>query len=534
MKSIYKSIMMIFFAFSQLNAATITVTGNITANTDWVNTNIYVISGEVYVKNGATLSIQAGTIIQGDKNSTRPCLIVSKGAKIYANGTAALPIVFTSNQPVGQRNPGDWGGIVILGNGVINVPGGKANIEGLPASTDAEYGGSDNNDSSGVLRYVRIEFGGIAFAPNQEINGLTCGAVGKRTVIENVQVSFSGDDAFEFFGGAVNAKNLVSFCNLDDDFDTDFGYSGNLQFGVCFRSPFLADVSGSNGFESDNDASGTYNAPRTMANISNFTMIGPKATLSSVVNSNFKRGAHLRRSSLESIFNSVTIGWPIGLLIDGGNCEKAASNDTLMYLNNIIGGCNTKLIASAGAPIDSSVGMQAWFDLKSVGSVIFSTSDSVGLTSPFDSAAFNPMPKAGSPALTGASFSHPRLAGFENVTHRGAFGATNWMSTWASFTPNANVYKAQTSGISSNSLDAAIAVYPNPSSSVITVAIDLKGTSAQLNIFDMQGRLVMSESIKSNVQKVSVNQLEEGNYLVQVKDAQEILLGVKHIVVKKD
>ncbi|MBP7478060.1 MAG: T9SS type A sorting domain-containing protein, partial [Chitinophagales bacterium] len=200
----------------------------------------------------------------------------------------------------------------------------------------------------------------------------------------------------------------------------------------------------------------------------------------------------------------------------------------------IIGGCNTKLIASAGLPIDSSVGMQLWFDTKALGSVIFATSDSVGLTSPFDSASFNPMPKAGSPALSGASFTHARLAGFENVTHRGAFGATNWMSNWASFTPNANVYKAQTSGISSNSLDAAIAVYPNPSSTFITISTDLKGQNGQLNIVDMQGRSVLNTVITSNVQNVSISQLEEGNYLVQIKDASELLIGVKHIVVKKD
>ena len=125
------------------------------------------------------------------------------------------------------------------------------------AAGDAFYGGTDANDNSGVLRYVRIEFPGIAFTDNNEINGLTCGGVGAATTLEHVQVSYSGDDSFEFFGGTVNAKYLIAYRGWDDDFDTDFGYSGKIQFAVSLRDPEIADQSGSNGFESDNDGSGT-------------------------------------------------------------------------------------------------------------------------------------------------------------------------------------------------------------------------------------------------------------------------------------
>ncbi|MFM8513834.1 MAG: T9SS C-terminal target domain-containing protein, partial [Bacteroidota bacterium] len=165
----------------------IQVTADITTNTTWTRNNIYVLNGYRYIKDGATLTIEPGTIIKGDKAS-KATLIVSKTGKIFANGTATEPIVFTSNQPAGQRTYGDWGGIVMLGNATINVAGGSGLIEGGLLGADATYGGTNDDDSSGVLRYVRIEFPGIAYQPNNEINGLTMGGVGRKTVIENVQV----------------------------------------------------------------------------------------------------------------------------------------------------------------------------------------------------------------------------------------------------------------------------------------------------------------------------------------------------------
>ena len=139
-----------------------------------------------------------------------------------AEGTAVSPIVFTSNESVGNRAEGDWGGLVLLGKGVNNQPGGIANIEGIAPTADTEFGGSDDNDNSGSLKYVRIEFAGIALQPNKEINGLTFGSVGKQTSVDYIQVSFSGDDSFEWFGGTVDCKHLIAYRGLDDDFDTDF------------------------------------------------------------------------------------------------------------------------------------------------------------------------------------------------------------------------------------------------------------------------------------------------------------------------
>lgn len=508
-------------------AATVVVSGNITTNTNWVNTNIYVLTGEVYVKNNATLTIQEGTIIQGDMNSTRPCLIITKGAKINAVGTPTNPIVFTSNQAPGSRKPGDWGGILLLGKAPVNDPAGFKTIEGLPASTDCEYGGTDIADSSGVMKYVRIEFAGIAFAPNQEINGLTFSGVGNKTVIENIQVSYSGDDAFEWFGGSVNCKNLVAYYNLDDDFDTDNGFSGNLQFGVGFRHPDIADVSGSNGFESDNDAGGTYNNPRTMCTFSNFTLVGPKATLTSTVNSNFKRGAHLRRSTLLSVFNTIYMGWPIGLYIDGSNCEKSAMNDSMFYLNNIIAGCNTPLIASSGGSIDSITGMETFFTTKATGSIRYvNANDTVQLTNPFDTtAAINPMPKAGSPVLSGASFTNPKLASFQNVSFRGAFGTTNWMDSWTSFSPKTNVYKEKTAAVENTNNQYAVEIYPNPVTSYANVYItNTNPQSIKVQLTDITGKTISSKEVQTEVGttavSMDVNLLKAGVYFLSINGAQ--------------
>ena len=314
----------------------ITVSGDITTNTTWTNTHIYLLNGFVYVKPGVTLTIQAGTVIRGDK-ATKGTLIIQKGGKINAVGTAASPIVFTSNVAVGSRDYGDWGGVIVCGSASINVPGDTALIEGGPI---AYYGGGatpNDADSSGVLKYIRIEYPGVPLQPNQEINGLTCGGVGSKTVLEYIQVSYSGDDSFEWFGGTVNAKHLVVFRGLDDEYDTDFGYRGKLQFLVGLRDPNIADISGSNGFESDNDAAGSSNTPQTHCIFSNVSFYGPKVTSSTTVNANFKRAMHIRRNSSLCVYNSVFAGWPTGMYIDGASQANANSN-TLQVENCIMTG----------------------------------------------------------------------------------------------------------------------------------------------------------------------------------------------------
>ncbi|MCB0573386.1 MAG: T9SS C-terminal target domain-containing protein, partial [Saprospiraceae bacterium] len=216
-----KAFLLLTFIVAASIAATaqIVVSGNITANTTWTKNNVYLLSGFVYVKNDATLTIEPGTVIKGDKN-TKGSLIVTRGCKIVASGTPDEPIVFTSNEATPTY--GDWGGVIICGKAPTNASNNGVDGEGLVEGGVGElYGGNDPMDNSGVLRYVRIEYAGIAFQPNNEINGLTMGGVGAGTTIEYVQVSYANDDAFEWFGGTVNCKYLIAYRALDDDFDCD-------------------------------------------------------------------------------------------------------------------------------------------------------------------------------------------------------------------------------------------------------------------------------------------------------------------------
>jgi len=245
------------------------------------NKKVYGLDGYVFVDDGGVLAIQPGTIIIGDTVGQNSAICINRGGKIYANGTREMPIIMTSSAPPGQRAGGDWGGLLMCGYASTNHPDGQAALEGGIADENRVrgwFGGGANpndDDSSGVVRYVRIEFAGIAAAPNQELNSLTMGGVGRKTVFEYIHVSYANDDAYEWFGGTANAKYLIATGTLDDDFDGDNGWSGKVQFGVVQRFKDRADVSTSQAFEQDNDGQGTYNQPLTRAVFSNITAIGP-------------------------------------------------------------------------------------------------------------------------------------------------------------------------------------------------------------------------------------------------------------------
>ena len=438
--------------------AQIIKSGNITANETWTNNNVYILNGWVYVKAGATVTIQAGTVIKGDF-ATQGALIVERDAKLIANGTADQPIVFTSQKSVGQRSYGDWGGVILCGRASVNAPAnvslgtaqGEAVIEGGVGSI---YGGGatpNDDDSSGVLRYVRIEYPGIAFQPNSEINGLTCGGVGRKTVIEHIQVSYSGDDSYEFFGGAVNCKWLIAYRGWDDEFDTDFGYHGHIQFGISIRDPNVADASGSNGFESDNDATGTGNTPITQPIFSNMTIVGPLA-FNSTINSLYGRALHLRRNTKTCTYNSVFMGYPKGLFIESTTTQANATNGDLQWRNNVLAGISTDTLAATSAANPNNTNgsffigdanlNNGWFgtpgfnntNYGAISSLMF---NNVSLTSP------NFTLMSGSPLLTGASFSNPNLSNsfFTPTNYRGAFdGTNNWTACWTEFDPQNQAY----------------------------------------------------------------------------------------------
>lgn len=497
MKKIFLSLSLLLFLGAGAQAQVI-VNSNITTNTTWTSNNIYLLQGGfIYVTNNAILTIEPGTLIKGQASS----LVITRGAKIIAQGTSAQPIVFTSYQPAGSRATGDWGGILLLGRAPINDPAGQRLAEGGIDATLGLYGGTDPNDNSGILSYVRIEYAGIAFQPNNETNGLTCGAVGLGTQIDHVMVSFGGDDSFEFFGGTVDAKYLISYRGVDDEFDTDYGFSGHLQYILSLRDSSFADVSGSNGFESDNDATGTTNAPLTKAIITNATIVGPKRTLGTTVHTNYRRGAHLRRSSSQCLYNSLVMGYPVGLKIENQNTANNANSGTLQWKNNIIAGCPQSL-DSAGL---TGFGMLNWYNANG-NSTLTNVSDLM-LTNPYNfSGTPDFRPAAGSPALSGASWTSPNLnySFFNQTTYRGAFdGTTDWTACWANWSPQTTPYT--TPGISN------LSVTVNPSGATTfcqgdTVILSAVTTATTYN---------WSNSANTS----SINVTTSGTYTVTVSNA---------------
>jgi hypothetical protein len=401
-------------------APTLTVSSDITSNTTWSAGQTILLQGPIYVTGNSVLTIDPGVVVRVAKN-LGSALIVTRGSQLIANGTVAAPIVFTSDQAAGARAIGDWGGIILLGRASNNYTSGVNYVEGLPQNANTEFGstsGFNDNDNSGSLKYLRIEFGGYQYQPNQEINGLTMGSVGRGTTIEHIQVSFVNDDAYEWFGGTVNAKWLVSYRNLDDDFDTDNGYSGNVQFGLIVRDPNIADnpaVSTSEGFESDNNAAGTALTPVTSAIFSNITMVGPyRGASTNTVAAGYRRGARIRRASNLKIYNSIFMDVQRGIHIDGTLCENAATAGNLVFKNNIVAGTAAGRVTEVNS--GSTFNAPAWFGTSNNDSLVYSNPafNSI-LTTPYNYTAPDYRPGAGSIALSGASFTDAALSAVTGV-----------------------------------------------------------------------------------------------------------------------
>ncbi len=362
-----------------------------------------IISGFVYVDAGVTLTIEKGSTVKGDYASAQAStLIIKRGAKLMAVGTQESPIVFTSSSPTPAS--GDWGGIVLLGKASINAKNGgnpalyipeggfnNAAGDGLAGWGDAVSPVAVDNDNSGVLQYLRIEYAGNAYLPNQEINSLTMAAVGSGTTIDHIQVSYAKDDAFEWFGGTVNCKYLIAYKTQDDDFDSDNGYSGTVQFGLIIRDSSIADVSKSESFESDNDAQASTLKPQTKAVFSNVTSFGPLATPNNTGNSNYLGPAvQIRRNSSISIFNSAFVGWPTGILIDAGLGTPTDLNiaaNTLQLSGILLISCKTPIAytASSSAPTGATAAsISTWFMSNTKNKILSQATEQAIYTRPFD------------------------------------------------------------------------------------------------------------------------------------------------------
>jgi len=430
------------------------LTGDLTSRTLTADKK-WLLKGQVFVRSGQVLTIEPGTVIFGDKR-TRGTLVIDKGGKIEAVGTAEKPIVFTSSQDAGIRDRGDWGGLVILGRANCNQidPG----VEGI---TPAVTFGTNNNaandgESSGSMKYVRVEFAGIELTPNNETNSITLGGVGRGTVMEYCMVSFGGDDGYEWFGGTVNGKYLISFCTWDDDFDVDYGWAGNVQYGLAVRYPGFADQSQSNGFETDNGPNDNDVTPYTDGVFSNITVVGPIKTGSTTSNANYAHAFDARRRTALSLFNSVLVGFPRGIRFNQPSVLAQYQSGRGVLANNV-------LVAPAAATAYNVGTGVAAADVKAYWEAANTTIDgpasdaihqALGLNldlffgSRLADAYTAPDFRVTTGTLaTGAAFTNAkfneanRSAFFEkNVTFRGAFGGTNWATGWAEFKPVDKAY----------------------------------------------------------------------------------------------
>lgn len=407
------------------------IAGEITTNKTLTADRQWILDGVVFVKSGTILTIEPGTVVKA-KVGSKAALVIDKGAKIMADGTANKPIVFTSGKEVGSRAPGDWGGIILVGKATTNRTT-PVNVEG---GVSISYGTEKvDDDNSGILRYVRIEYAGIG-ANDSEINALTLYAVGNKTILEHIQTVYANDDAFEFFGGTVNAKHLVAYATADDDFDFDFGYSGSIQFAVAVRDPkFVDSQDDGNGIESDNDNAGSAALPITRPKLSNFTLIGPNNAEGTAARHAY--GNRWRRGT-QFVFNNSIImaNQKGGLNIESDATAQFYAAGTSEFKNNIVAASKDNALTNAQPVNLTAAGIQS--KIVADGGLLFTgTNADVKLTNPFNLTNPNFLPAIGSPALSGTWVATPGAAA---VTYRGAFGTTDWTAGWTNWNPQNKVY----------------------------------------------------------------------------------------------
>ena len=504
---------------------------NITGTVTLDASKVYLLTSTCVVRSGGKLIIPAGTVIRGAADLTATpklyaLITVERGGMIEVNGTTTNPVVMTSNKAAGSRDRGDWGGLVLCGK-AVNNQGLDVQLEGFNNvavdNTLGKFGGTDDADNSGVVKYVRIEFAGLAFEPNKEVNSLTMGSVGSKTEIEGVQCSFGNDDAFEWFGGTVSCKKLIAYKTTDDDFDTDFGYRGAVQFGIAVKDTAYFDLSWnatsgastSETFESDNDAAGSGKLPLTSALFSNITCVGPVPLdktyndLTATQKGAFRRGARIRRNSRLSIVNSVFMGYRNFIMFDGdsvltssGVKSSTFSETSNVLRNNFI--ANTAAASAAGVTntglveVDSKntpAAMDAWLrDAKNANKI--------------DDASY----------VSGAILVDPKNAtapDFRPVT-------ASKINTLANY--DAAIFTKFGKFSSVNTLGDVVMTnaYPVPAVDVVNVELfTVSATEVIVSVSDMSGKVVASMGSQSlvaggNAISVPVADLNNGLYILTV------------------
>lgn len=457
-----------------------TIAGSITSSRSLSADTTYVLRGFVYVQNGATLTIPAGTRLVGDTTALGSALFVMRGARIVANGTEAAPIVMTSQRAAGSRSPGDWGGLVIVGNaranrtGNIIVEGSNGSVVGADPNGVVYTGGTNDADNSGTLRYVRVEFAGFATLTDAELNSFTFAAVGSGTTLEYLQSVSGLDDSFEWFGGTVDGRFLVSYESGDDHFDGSEGYRGRNQFLIALQSTFLTPRAGAGavstdpqGFEIDGCNGGGCVAPAggnaqsagaadglwNMNMFANFTVVGTPSDVTVPASGGI--GMVLRRGTGGYYINGVVARWPRqGISLRDSTSNNRFQVDSLI-VRNVYMAENGALNAGANFdPTGTNFGQESAFAARNSNIVVGATGTTAAslftalpaLTATSTAASLDWAPAANSPIATGglSSFANePRIAAragtfITPTAYRGAAapGGTKWWANWTNYARN--------------------------------------------------------------------------------------------------
>ena len=394
----------------------IDITADIQGDTTWKTGKTYILKQLTYVMSG-TLTIEPGTTILGDRTSA---LIVTRDAKLRAEGTKEKPIVFSSSAPMGSRDTENWGGLVLNGKARINVTGGENNSEGLADEPRNKYGGTDDAHGCGVLKYVRVEFAGRPLTADNELNGITLNGCGSATLLDFVQVHRGKDDGVELFGGKANLKHIVITGSDDDGLDWDQGWTGKAQFVVVQQLTGY----GNYGIEADNNRTNHDLMPRSAPQLYNVTLVGrnPDTTPSEGAS----RGMIFREGTAATVANAIVMSFTsAGMIVDKTSTAAQWTSGALKVQNSIfwsnpsVGWQNFMLM-----PDNMFDEAMALSDMT-----LANRQTDPQLTAP-TAATPNWKPQAGSPALTGGAT--PPSDGFfdTSATFVGAVGADDWTVGW--------------------------------------------------------------------------------------------------------
>jgi hypothetical protein len=558
-KSMFKRLLTLIILFAtvlSISAQTIVniVDADIQAGqtVNWTNNNVYLLDGLVFVEDGATLNIQAGTVVKFTPRAdlgNPSALIIARGGKIFAEGTAAQPIIFTaeaddvsSPTDLGPKDNALWGGIAILGTGITQKNGNaEVNLEGIPTTEPRGlYGGTNNADNSGVLKYVSIRHGGRQIASGSELNGLSLAAVGSGTTLEYVEVYANSDDGIEFFGGAPNLKYAVVAFAEDDSYDWDEVYSGKGQFWFSIQREDVADSGGEFDGTTPDDAT-----PYSNPTLYNWTHIGSgaNATASNPI------GWNLRAGTAGTIANSILTEQK-GKLIEVQD-KAAGINDAY-----------SKLVAGELKILNNVFfrpGITAGFDVSATGIIRVGAAAEDPNAAALVSHLTTNVNKIGDPGINNVSREQnqqldpracigiayidnaniPNDPFFTQVEFKGAFGKewdNLWIRNWTTLARNNHL--VTTPGIctptdvdDAKALANAIRIFPNPAQDVFTFESSF-GSDLNVEIFDLAGRNVASQfSLPGqSAQTIQISALPTGMYVVKVRTESGAVAALKLIV----